>query len=71
KIKHKWRTYTLTEVDKKSGEASFIKYKNKTIVSQDANGNQVNKTIRQGKIDTAELKKQLSNVPVSLKFDLV
>ncbi len=71
KIKHQWRTYKLSEVDKESGEASFIKYKNKTIVSQDANGNQVNKTIRQGKIDTAELKKQLSNVPVSLKFDLV
>nr|WP_085858392.1 hypothetical protein [Klebsiella pneumoniae] len=58
KIKHQWRTYKLSEVDKKSGEASFIKYKNKTIVSQDANGNQVNKTIRQGKIDTAELKKR-------------
>lgn len=71
KIKQQWRTYKLSEVDKESGEASFIKYKNKTIVSQDANGNPVNKTIRQGKIDTAELKKQLSNVPVSLKFDLV
>ncbi|WP_238379242.1 hypothetical protein [Pseudenterobacter timonensis] len=71
KIKQHWRTYKLSEVDKESGEASFIKYKDKTITTQDAEGKTVEKTIRQAKIDAEELKKQLNSVPASLKFDLV
>lgn len=71
KIKQHWRTYKLSEVDKKSGEASFIKYKNKTITTQNAQGQTINKTIRQGKIDTEELTKQLNNIPVALKRELV
>ncbi|WP_227008790.1 MULTISPECIES: hypothetical protein [Enterobacter cloacae complex] len=71
KIKQHWRTYRLSEVDKKSGEASFIKYKNKTITTQDADGKTVEKTIRQAKIDTEKLIKQFNTVPASLRCELV
>lgn len=71
KISSHIRKYKLSNVDKKTGEASFIKYTNKTITTTDADGNTVNKTIRQSKIDTQELKKQLRNVPASVKWEFV
>lgn len=71
KIKNHSRKYKLSEVDKKTGEASFIKYKEKRIETTDSNGKPITKTIRQGKIDVKELKKQLSEVPASFKFDLI
>ncbi|MFP2166978.1 hypothetical protein ACLEYI_18700 [Enterobacter ludwigii] len=70
KIRSHWRKYKLSEVDKESGEASFIKYKDKEVVfGVDANGNETKKTVRSGKIDTEELKKQLKEASLSLKFD--
>lgn len=70
KIRSHWRKYKLSEVDKESGEASFIKYKDKeVVVGVDANGNETKKTVRSGKIDTEELKKQLKEASLSLKFD--
>lgn len=68
KIRSHWRKYKLSEADKKSGEASFIKYENKEITGTDADGNRTVKTVRTGKIDTGKLKKQLKDVWVSLKF---
>lgn len=69
KIRSHWRKYKLSEVDKKSGEASFIKYENKEIINTDASGNQTKKTVRAGKIDTKELLKQLKEASISLKFE--
>ncbi|MGQ3660802.1 hypothetical protein [Citrobacter braakii] len=70
KIRSHWRKYKLSDVDKKSGEASFIKYENKEIVvGVDAKGKETKKTIRSAKIDTEELKKQLKKVSESLKFE--
>lgn len=68
KIRSHWRKYKLSEADKKSGEASFIKYENKEITGTDADGNRTVKTVRTGKIDTGKLKKQLKDAWVSLKF---
>lgn len=70
RIRSHWRKYKLSDVDKKSGEASFIKYENKTVVTgKDENGNDIKKSVRSGKIDTAELKKQLKDLSATLKFD--
>nr|WBU72666.1 hypothetical protein PGH06_21280 [Citrobacter braakii] len=69
KIRSHWRKYKLSEVDKESGEASFIKYADKEITGVDANGNETKKTVRSGKIDTEELIKQLKEASVSLKFE--
>ncbi|MBN6042532.1 hypothetical protein JYK13_00880 [Citrobacter sp. ku-bf4] len=69
KIRSHWRKYKLSEVDKESGEASFIKYTDKEVTGVDANGNETKKTVRSGKIDTEELKKQLKEASVSLKFE--
>lgn len=69
KIRSHWRKYKLSEVDKESGEASFIKYEYKEITGVDANGNQTKKTVRSGKIDTEELIKQLKEASASLKFE--
>lgn len=69
KIRSHWRKYKLSEVDKKSGEASFIKYETKEVTGIDADGNETKKTVRSGKIDTEELKKQLKEASVSLKFE--
>ncbi|EPL0394894.1 hypothetical protein ACLEYI_08925 [Enterobacter ludwigii] len=69
KIRSHWRKYKLSEVDKKSGEASFIKYTDKEVTGVDANGNETKKTVRSGKIDTEELIKQLKEASVSLKFE--
>lgn len=69
KIKNHWKKYKLSEVDKKSGEASFVKYENKEISSQDENGHVIKKTVRSGKVDAEELKKQLKKASVSLKFE--
>ena len=69
RIRSHWRKYKLSDVDKKSGEASFIKYENKTVVTgKDENGNDIKKSVRSGKIDTAELKKQLKDLSATLKF---
>lgn len=70
KIKEDWRRYKLSNVDKKTGEASFIKYHDKNISVQDVNGKTVNKTVRQAKIDPQELKKQLKEASVKFKFDI-
>ena len=70
KIKEDWRRYKLSNVDKKTGEASFIKYHDKNISVQDENGKTVNKTVRQAKIDPQELKKQLKEASVKFKFDI-
>lgn len=70
KIKEDWRRYKLSKVDKKTGEASFIKYHDKNISVQDVNGKTVNKTVRQAKIDPQELKKQLKEASVKFKFDI-
>ncbi|MGR7122282.1 hypothetical protein ACU62C_23800 [Klebsiella aerogenes] len=69
KIRSHWRKYKLSEVDKESGEASFIKYKDKEVTSVDSNGTETKRTVRSGKIDTEELKKQLKEASVSLKFE--
>lgn len=69
KIKSHWKKYKLSEVDKESGEASFIKYENKEIAAQDVNGNETKKTVRSGKVDAEELKKQFKEASVSLKFE--
>jgi len=69
KIRSHWRKYKLSEVDKESGEASFIEYKDKEITGVDANGNETKKTVRSGKIDAEELIKQLKEASVSLKFE--
>ncbi|WPU21660.1 hypothetical protein RI049_16520 [Cedecea neteri] len=69
KIRSHWRKYKLSEVDKESGEASFIKYKDKEVIGVDANGTETKRTVRSGKIDTEELKKQLKEASVSLKFE--
>jgi hypothetical protein len=70
RIRSHWRKYKLSEVDKKSGEASFIKYKNKQVVSgHDEHGNEIKQTVRSAAIDTEELQKQLKKVPVSMKFE--
>ena len=70
KIRSHWRKYKLSKVDKKSSEASFIKYENKEVISIDADGNETKKTVRSGKIDTKELWKQLKEASVSLKFEV-
>lgn len=69
KIRSHWRKYKLSEVDKKSGEASFIKYEDKEVTDIDADGNETKKTVRSGKIDTEELRKQLKEASASLKFE--
>lgn len=69
KIRSHWRKYKLSEVDKKSGEASFIKYETKEVAGIDADGNETKKTVRSGKIDAEELKKQLKEASLSLKFE--
>lgn len=69
KIRSHWRKYKLSEIDKKSGEASFIKYETKEVTGIDADGNETKKTVRSGKIDTEALKKQLKEASVSLKFE--
>lgn len=69
KIRSHWRKYKLSEVDKESGEASFIKYKDKEVTGVDSNGTETKKTVRSGKIDAEELKKQLKDASVSLKFE--
>ncbi|QMR42788.1 hypothetical protein [Klebsiella aerogenes] len=69
KIRSHWRKYKLSEVDKESGEASFIKYKDKEVTGVDSNGTETKRTVRSGKIDTEELKKQLKEASVSLKFE--
>ncbi|WP_233593173.1 hypothetical protein [Citrobacter cronae] len=70
KIKESWRRYKLSNVDKKTGEASFIKYHDKNISVQDENGKTVNKTVRQAKIAPQELKKQLKEASVKFNFDI-
>lgn len=69
KIRSHWRKYKLSEVDKESGEASFIKYKDKEVTDVDSNGTETKRTVRSGKIDTEELKKQFKKASVSLKFE--
>ncbi|WP_193161806.1 hypothetical protein [Enterobacter ludwigii] len=70
KIKKHWRKYKLSEVDKESGEVSFVKYENKEVVSgHDANGNEIKTKVRSAKIDVKELKKQLKDLTDSLKFE--
>jgi hypothetical protein len=70
RIKKHWRRYKLSNVDKESGEASFIKYENKEIVTgRDANGREIKKTVRSAKIDTNELKKQLKKVEFTYKWE--
>ena len=69
KIRSHWRKYKLGEVDKESGEASFIKYKDKEVTGVDANGNETKKNVRSGVIDAEELKKNLKEAAVSLKFE--
>ncbi|WP_239686265.1 MULTISPECIES: hypothetical protein [Serratia] len=70
KIKNHWRKYKLSEVDKESGEASFVKYENKEVVSgHDAKGNEIKTKVRSAKIDAKELKKQLKKVSATLKFE--
>ncbi|MDK7098763.1 hypothetical protein [Klebsiella aerogenes] len=69
KIRGHWRKYKLSEIDKKSGEASFIKYETKEVTGIDADGNETKKTVRSGKIDTEELIKQLKEASASLKFE--
>lgn len=71
KIRSHWQKYKLSEVDKKSGEASFIKYETKEVTGIDADGNETKKSVRSGKIDAVELKKQLKEASVSLKFESV
>lgn len=69
KIKSHWKKYKLSEVDKESGEASFIKYENQEISAKDENGHEIKKTVRSGKVDIEELKKQFKEASVSLKFE--
>lgn len=69
KIRSHWRKYKLSEVDKESGEASFIKYNDKEVTGIDSDGNETKKTVRSGKIDTEEVKKQLKEASLSLKFE--
>lgn len=69
KIRSHWRKYKLSEIDKESGEASFIKYKDKEVTGVDVNGNETKKTVRSGKIDAEELIKQLKEASVSIKFE--
>lgn len=69
KIRSHWRKYKLSEVDKESGEASFIKYTDKEVTDVDANGNETKKKVRSGKIDAEELIKQLKEASASLKFE--
>lgn len=69
KIRSHWRKYKLSEVDKESGEASFIKYKDKEVTGVDSNGTETKRTVRSGKIDTEELIKQLKEASASLKFE--
>lgn len=57
KIRSHWRKYKLSEVDKESCEASFIKYTDKEFTDVDANGNETKKKVRSGKIDAEELRK--------------
>ncbi|GDX04434.1 hypothetical protein [Buttiauxella sp. A111] len=71
KISSHWRRYQLSEVDKKSGEASFIKYENKSITTQDAEGNNVTRTVRKAKIDTQVLKEQLKETEKKVKLELI
>lgn len=71
RISSHWRRYQLSEVDRKSGEASFIKYENKNITTQDAEGNNVTRTVRKAKIDTGILKDQLKEMEKKVKIDLV
>lgn len=71
RISSHWRRYQLSEVDKKSGEASFIKYENKNITTQDAEGNNVTRTVRKAKIDTQVLKEQLKDTEKKVKLDLI
>ncbi|MFB0713857.1 hypothetical protein ACEU59_22260 [Buttiauxella noackiae] len=71
RISNGWRKYKLSEVDKKSGEASFIKYENKSVTTQDADGNSITRTVRQAKIDTEILKEQLKETEKKVKFELV
>lgn len=69
KIRSHWRKYKLSEVDKESGEASFIKYTDKEVTDVDANGNETKKKVRSGKVDAEELIKQLKEASASLKFE--
>lgn len=69
KIRSHWRKYKLSEVDKESGKASFIKYTDKEVTDVDANGNEAKKKVRSGKIDAEELIKQLKEASASLKFE--
>ncbi|WP_010431619.1 hypothetical protein [Enterobacter mori] len=69
KIRGHWRKYKLSDVDKESGEASFIKYEDKEVTGIDADGNEIKKTVRSGKIDIEELRKQLKKASFSLKFE--
>ncbi|WP_094110292.1 hypothetical protein [Lonsdalea iberica] len=69
KIRSHWRKYKLSEVDKKSGEASFIKYTDKEVTGVDSNGTETKRTVRSGKIDIDELIKQLKEASASLKFE--
>ncbi len=71
RISSHWRRYQLSEVDKKSGEASFIKYENKNITTQDAEGNNVTRTVRKAKINTQVLKEQLKDTEKKVKLDLI
>jgi len=68
KIRSHWRKYQLSEVDKESGEASFIKYTDKEVTGVDADGNETKKTVRTGKIDPEELSKQLKEASHNLKI---
>ena len=68
KIRSHWRRYKLSEVDKESGEASFIKYADKEVTGVDADGNETKKTVRTGKIDPEELSKQLKEASHNLKI---
>jgi len=68
KIRSHWRRYKLSEVDKESGEASFIKYTDKEVTGVDADGNETKKTVRTGKIDPEELSRQLKEASHNLKI---
>lgn len=72
RIRSHWRKYKLSEIDKKSGEASFIKYKNKEVgAGYDANGREIKKTVRSAKVDTKELISQFKDASSKLNIDLV
>ncbi|MGV8921501.1 MAG: hypothetical protein ACOH2R_27625 [Pseudomonas sp.] len=65
KIQNHWKRYQLSEVDKKSGQASFIRYQEEMVkVRQVRDGKvvEVDKTVRRAKIDIPELKKQLTTL---------